>query len=266
MKTSRFALHAAELSQRMFLGRLIKFDHGAWKGGPDKAPISAGETFVAVMNTLTIGFIKWVDGKQVDSQMGLVADGFRMPQRRDLDDYDSKNWRVDENGDLIDPWSPTTLLVLVSADEPHGLHTFSTSTDGGKGAIGDLCEMHARSTEDAGQYPVVTLGSGSYEHRIKSRGSIKTPVFKVVDAVDAAPFDAMVAGARGGAGFTPTLPASERRAISGPRRLPRRWPSSTKAPTTGPMTSATTARSEALGRLKTVADPAGTIRQGPRFQ
>ena len=60
---------------------------------------------------------------------------------------------------------PTTLLVFVSAEAPHHIHTFSTSTIGGQGAVGDLCEVHARATEDAGQYPVVTLAVDFYEHR-----------------------------------------------------------------------------------------------------
>ena len=39
--------------------------------------------------------------------------------------------------------------------------------------------------------------------RIASFGRVKVPVFKIVDSVDAAPFDAIVAEERGGAAFMP---------------------------------------------------------------
>ena len=96
--------------------------------------------------------------------------------------------------------------MLASASEPHELYTFSTTTVGGQSAIGDLCEAHARTTEGVGQYPVVTLGTGAYDHKIKSRGRVHVPVFRVVDCVEAGPFNAMVAEERGGAGFIPTSP------------------------------------------------------------
>ena len=113
----------------------------------------------------------------------------------------------------------------MAADDPAGarflvdervfdVYTFSTSTVGGQGAVAALCEAHARATEDAGQYPVVTLAVDSYEHRIKSYGRVKVPLFKLAGAVEAAPFDAIVAGARGGASFTPKSPALERSGIA----------------------------------------------------
>jgi hypothetical protein len=206
MGKSRFAQFAVEGSRRMFLGTLLKFVKGDWLMGPDKDLVPPDMRFVAVMDTATIGFFKWADGKPVDHKTGLIADGFRMPQRRDLDDFDSKSWRVDENGDRVDPWQQTTLLVLVSPDEPHDLFTFSTSTVGGEGAVTDLCGAHGRTTEGVGQYPVVTLTGDSYDHRIKSRGSVKVPVFKIVDSVAADEYNRIVAEARGGADFVPTSP------------------------------------------------------------
>ena len=47
--------------------------------------------------------------------------------RSDLDDFDSETWEVDEDGDRMDPWQKTTLIVLVSATVPHDLFTFSTA-------------------------------------------------------------------------------------------------------------------------------------------
>ena len=211
MKTSRFAQYAAEGSKRMFVGTLIKCTKGEWQMGPDRDLISPNTRFVAVMDTATTGYLKWVGGNQVDGRMGLVADGFQPPHRNELDDLDREKWETDDDGARKDPWQKTDLLVLVSPTAPHDLYTFSTSSVGGASALADLCGAHARTTEGVGQYPVVTLDSDSYLHKIKSRGRIYFPVFKIVDSVEAAPFNAMVAEARGGAGFIPaTLPAPER--------------------------------------------------------
>ena len=135
MKTSRFAQYAAEESKRRFVGTLIKFVKREWQMGADRDLISPDKLFVAAMDTLTVGYIKWSDGQPVDSRMGLVADGFRPPHRGELDDLDNENWEVGENNDRIDPWQRTTLLVLVSATAARNLFTFTTGTAGGQSAV-----------------------------------------------------------------------------------------------------------------------------------
>jgi hypothetical protein len=214
MNKSMFSKYAADRSRRMFPGELLKFTKGVWEQGLNRAPVPSAKTLVAVMNTLTTGHIKWTDGRPSDAAMGLVADGFQPQDRNDLGDLDPEDWEIGEDGGRQDPWQPTTLLVLVSAEAPHTVFTFSTATVGGQGAIAALCEAHGRATEDAGQYPVVTLAVDSYEHRIKSYGKVKTPVFKIIDSAPAAPFDAIVAGERGGAGFLPKSPSLERSSIA----------------------------------------------------
>jgi hypothetical protein len=203
---SKFTQYAAEGPKRPFLGGLIKFVKGDWQMGPDKDLISSVRRFVVVMDSLTTGHIKWDDGKPVDSRMGLVADGFSAVHRAELDDFDSKTWEVDKRGDRVDPWQKTDLLVVASETAPYDLFTFSTTSVGGQDAIRDLCEAHGRTTEGVGQYPVVTFGSDSYQHKDPRVGRVDVPVFKVVDSVEAAPFNAIVAEARGGAGFIPTSP------------------------------------------------------------
>ncbi len=213
MKKSRFSQYASSVSHRSLLGELAKFTKGEWliKG----VPVPPDKAFVAVMNTLTTGHIKWADGRPSDAAMGLVADGFQPKDRNDLDDLDPEDWEIGEDGKPQDPWQPTTLLVLVSAEPPPDVVTFSTGTVGGQGAIAALCEAHGRATEDAGQYPVVTLAADSYDHRIRSYGKVKVPVFKLAGAVEAGPFDAIVAAERGGAGFLPKSPLLERSSIAG---------------------------------------------------
>jgi hypothetical protein len=212
--TSKFSKYAADRSQRMFPGELLKFTKGLWEQGSKREAVPSAKTFVAIMNTLMEGHIKWVEGRPDDAKMGLVADGFQPQDRNDLGDLDPEDWEIGDDGKRQDPWQPTTLLVFVSAEPPHHVNTFSTSTVGGQGAVAALCEAHARATEDAGQYPVVTLAVDSYEHRVKSYGKVIVPLFKLVGAVEAASFDAIVAGARGGAGFIPKSPLLERPGIA----------------------------------------------------
>ena len=72
----------------------------------------------------------------------------------------------------------------------------------------------------------------SYEHRVKSYGKVIVPLFKLVGAVEAASFDAIVAGARGGASFTPKSPTSRgpRIAVADPSTLPAAPPASVEGP------------------------------------
>jgi hypothetical protein len=155
------------------------------------------------MNALTVGVVKWGGGKVTDSEMGLVVDGYRPPHRNDLDDNDSTTWEKEDDGALKDPWQKATMLPFVRVDPPNEVFTFSTATVGGEGAIAVLCEAHGRTTEGVGQYPVVQFQSDSYLHKVKSYGKVFVPIFKIVDSVDAASFDAIIAQERGGAAFLP---------------------------------------------------------------
>lgn len=47
----------------------------------------------------------------------------------------------------------------------------------------------------------MTLGGGEYQHR--EYGRVDVPVFEIVGEIEAGPFNALVAEARGGAGFLP---------------------------------------------------------------
>ena len=228
---SKFKQFADAATRRMFLGNILKYVKGDWEEGADKVPVSANKALVAVMGTLTVGHLKWLDGKVVDQRMGLVADGFHPAPRHELDDYDSSTWPVDKkDGPRIDPWSPTALLVLIAAAEPHDVMTFSTSTAGGQSALGALCAAHAQSTEETGEYPVVTLGSDSYLHKDREVGRVKVPVFKIIDSVDAAPFDAIVAEERGGAVFMPVSVSASMQIGSSAFGGPPQPPPITEAP------------------------------------
>jgi hypothetical protein len=209
MNKSMFSRFAAGVSHRSLVGTLLKYTKGRWVTGDGKTSVPSTTTFVAIMDSLTSGWLKWGDGKPVDAKMGLVADGFEPPRRDELDDLDSTKWEIAEDGSRTDPWQLTLLLVLVSANGSREIHTFSTTSVGGKNAIADLCDAHAQTTEGTGEYPLVRLATDSYDHKIKARGTVHVPIFTIVGAVDAELFNAVVAGARRGAGFVPaSAPAS----------------------------------------------------------
>jgi hypothetical protein len=204
---SKFAQFAAERSRRMFLGELLKYRQGAWEAGMGGLPVSASKPFVAVMGSLTVGFLKWTDNRPSDFRWASLRTA-SAPLIAAISAITTPiTGRPTTTANLVDPWQATTLIVLIGADPPHDLFTFSTSTIGGSDAIGALSDAHSRTTQAFGQYPVVTLGSDSYQHRILSRGKVKVPVFNITRAVEAAPFDAMIAEARGGAVFSGDLRA-----------------------------------------------------------
>jgi hypothetical protein len=103
-KTSPFGLYAAAASPRALDGKLLKFSKGDWLVGADGDVLNAGSKLIALMNTLTIGWQKWQDGRPVEARTGLVVDGHRPPQRAELGDDDPRTWEVDANGETRDPW------------------------------------------------------------------------------------------------------------------------------------------------------------------
>ena len=166
------------------------------------------------MNTLMEGHIKWAEGRPADAAMGLVADGF---QPRTVTTSTISTPTCGRSARTASVRIPGSRRPCWCSSRPRraARRLYLLDVDGRRARRdGALCEAHGRATEDAGQYPVVTLAVDSYEHRVKSYGKVKVPVFKLCGAVEAGPFDAIVAGARGGAGFLPKSPSLERSSIA----------------------------------------------------
>ena len=116
------------------------------------------------MATLTIGWQNWVDGKPVDSDMGLLADNFRPKLRRELGDMDDSEWELDKDGKKKDPWQFTNMVVCRVIDGDT-FFTFVTSSKGGVQAVGNLCNDYAKGrAKNNGKLPVVTFERGHYKH------------------------------------------------------------------------------------------------------
>ena len=174
-----------------------------------------GASLVAIMSGLLIGWQCWRGGKLVDERLHLLAANERIEARRELGDEDSSTWEVAENGDLRDPWISVTRLPLNENGEEY---TFSTSSQGGKRAIGELCKAYAKK-HGSNTLPIVTLKSGAYNHPNKAYGRIKIPVFKITGWTDAEPFEGAAAlpppNSPAGGGNVATFPRVKT-ALAGP--------------------------------------------------
>jgi hypothetical protein len=162
---------AAEVSSGF--GRLLKFSKGKYFVGDDE--IAIAREMIAHPASLARGWVKFADGKLVEQRIGKIADGFVEPSREDLGDTDQGKWTKDATGKGVDPWSRQWYLPIEDAESGE-LYVFVTSSQGGRSAIGALCNVAGRNMYK-GQ-PVIKLGIESYKHR--TFGRIDKPAFPVV--------------------------------------------------------------------------------------
>ena len=72
------------------LGLLLKFVKGKYEVGDDEVPL--GTQFVAHIDQLARGWIKFIDSQVADRRIGMVADGYKLPAREELGDTDETRW------------------------------------------------------------------------------------------------------------------------------------------------------------------------------
>lgn len=183
--TNYFEDYGNRASNRAIVGRLLKFSKGDWLAGEDAEEMERGYKLVAQMDTLSIGWIKWVDSKPEQQIMGLVVEGYQPPRRADLGDLDKGLWEVDvTSGQPRDPWQFSNYLICKEVGkkgDEENLYTMAASSRGGINAIGDLCKTYGKKMREMpDEYPVIALGVDSYEHSNKAFGRIKVPVLEVV--------------------------------------------------------------------------------------
>ena len=171
--------YADSIRPGYIVGKLLKFSKGDYLLGEDAGPVNQGTVVVAAIDQLLTGWIRWENAKPAEHRMVLVASGQYPPRRHELGDLDRANWEADSNGKARDPWQYSAYLPLLS--EAGDLWTFSTSSRGGHGAIGELCRGYARHRRKApDELPRISLGSDSYPHPNREYGRIKTPLFELV--------------------------------------------------------------------------------------
>jgi hypothetical protein len=166
------------------VGKLLKFTKlGDWVYGENADPLPEDTRLIAHMGDLAVGWIKWEDGRPVETIMGLIRDRgtpkFQVPSRGELGDNDKADWPVDANGVARDPWQSSNWLILM---DPEGqLYTFAPTSKGGKQAIAKLSKVYGEKMRHRpGEFPVVTLSGDEYAHPNKQYGMIQVPVMTLV--------------------------------------------------------------------------------------
>src|SRR5262249_39912233 len=158
---------------------------GDYVAGPYNDEIPIGTKLYAMMDSLNVGWIKWQDNRPAERITGAVGEGFQPPCRTELGDNDKSQWETDDQGHPRDPWQFTNELVLIEV-EGGKTYTFTTSSRGGIGAIGELCSAYGKAMrQQPDRVPVIELDVGSYQHSNRAFGRIKFPIFKIVDWANA---------------------------------------------------------------------------------
>src|SRR5438270_6564763 len=187
--TNAFEAYGNAVAPRMIVGTLLKFSQGFnFQAGQDGPEVPVGTVLVAIMPPLAAGWVKWENGLATEQVIGLVADGFTPPKRKDLGDTDESAWAEDEGAQRRDPWQLSNYLVMADPNTRE-LFTFATTSKGGLGAVGQLCKPYGKMMrQQPDKIPLVKLGFGSYKPRDPARSRVKYPTFEVVGWTNKQPY------------------------------------------------------------------------------
>jgi len=189
-----FTAYANAMAPRNIVGTLLRFSKGDYLAGEEGAAVPGGTMMTANVGELLVGWVLWADNKPTQQIMFRVADGKPVPKRSELGHTDQERWEVDSHGEKRDPWQFTNYLPLLA--ESGELFTFTTSSRGGIGAIGELCRRYSQHRKHHPDVlPMIALDVDSYQHKIKEYGRIKFPRFTPAGWAPKVTFDAALAGA-----------------------------------------------------------------------
>ncbi|MEY9413740.1 hypothetical protein ABIF69_000182 [Bradyrhizobium japonicum] len=187
-----FQAFADAVAPQHIVGKLLKFSKGDWLAGENSEPVEQ-TAFIAGLHALMTGWVKWKDNKPVEHEMVCISSRLLPPRRQELGDDDQSAWETDDDGEKRDPWQLTSYLPVIAADDGE-VFTFTASSKGGLDALGKLSRAYAAHRRRAPtELPVISLGSSGYQHKIRSYGFIKTPVFLVTGWAPAARFNETMA-------------------------------------------------------------------------
>jgi hypothetical protein len=157
------------------LGTLLKYSKGHYLIGTEE--VAVGTEFIAHIEHWVRGWVKFKAGSLIEHRVGLVADGFVVPEREALDETDPATWEKDpKNGEPKDPWTKQSYLPLENP-ETGEIVTFVSGSYGGRQAISKLCSQGAKHIVTMGM-PIIKLGTESYKHKLYGR--TEKPVFSIV--------------------------------------------------------------------------------------
>jgi hypothetical protein len=176
-----FEKYGRAATGRSIIGRLLRFNKfGEYRAGQDGEKIPYGTKLAVAMNTLSVGYLRWEDGRPAERIMGPICEGYVPPKRGTLGYTDKSKWDSFDDGQPNDPWQFTNEVVLANLENGE-LFTFSTASNGGLSAIGELCKKHGEHIrQHPDEVPIIELEMGSYMHSNRAYGEIRVPILKRV--------------------------------------------------------------------------------------
>jgi hypothetical protein len=93
---------AAEASERMIRGKLLKFADWRWTVGKEATPVGTGTRLVAMATTAM--WVRWEGGKPVEYRIREA--GRRLPERDGLGHDDESRWETSLSGARIPGATP----------------------------------------------------------------------------------------------------------------------------------------------------------------
>lgn len=189
-----FAAAARELGVQngsflKFSGNTGEFTYGA---GDAAVELEHGTRLAADMAVYSRGWICWKDGEVVDEHMTPILDGDPIAEA-DLEDHGPYEKYPDGTED---GWSAQHQIELRSTEDGTQF-TYKTTSSSGKRALGKLLADFAKVYKShPGEIPVVEISSVTFEiKKNKKAGKKHAPVFKLVDWISQAGFDALAEAA-----------------------------------------------------------------------
>ena len=186
------ALEKYGRSGRNLFGDLLKFSGktGAWTSGSQGVEVPIGTQLAAIVPELVAGYVKWVDGTLAEEVLQPITEAYDPKElRASLGDADPAHWPRGDDGRAEDPWKEAAYLPMKNL-ATGAKYTYSTSSVGGTRAIKHLVatyawQLRAAPETTANHLPIVQLGSRSYKHADRKRGTIYNPTLDGVDWVPA---------------------------------------------------------------------------------
>ena len=151
-------------------GGNVKFDGGGYFVGKEKAPVETGRRrFIALDKASGWQFLK----KDCPAEWVMHSPGTPRPDQPECDEL---TWPIGLDGKPSCPWKWTQFLYLIDAETGETL-TFSSSTAGGKIAVGDLTQqIKSMRGMKPGAMPIVELQSVQMPTKF---GKKPRPFFKI---------------------------------------------------------------------------------------
>jgi hypothetical protein len=184
-KSNPFLKAAAAIKTNSILGERLKFIKGDYI--VEDKELAPGTEVIIHMDSLIQGYVKWEDELPVEEVMGLVVEGFEMPDRDSLGDTDETKWETKPgNKKPTDPWSLTHQVAFKNV-ETGELYTFAISSWGGKKCFEMLLKKYGGAmSQHEGEWPVAKLNFHVRDD--DEYGRIKEPRFPIVRWVPQADF------------------------------------------------------------------------------